>query len=208
MLNDKRDETIKRYLSKVGTLDHKSKLYGSRYYKISYEGSDITVRFADHFNSGIKGIPDIDIIKITEFYVVKTIEGLSTTIGGDIVIPYLKSLLITYPEMRKTINSYKKAADEAEKMYKKIYGQMRQLQALMDKKSEEFELADGIWDENKKLLEEKKDLEKTINFLQVKLDNAKISMDTSKKKADAKDKECKKLREKMSKLKDLLYSIQ
>lgn len=207
MLNEKRDETIKRYLSKVGALDHKSKLFGSRYYKISYSEFDITVRFSDHFNSGSKGIPDIEVIKITEFYVIKTVEGLSTTIEGNIVIPYLKSLLITYPEMRKTVSSYKKASEEAEKMYNKAYGQMQQLQSLIKKKSEEFDLADQIWDENKKLRGEKKVLENNIKDMKLQLSNAKVSMEASKKKVEAKNVECNNLREKMTKLKNLLNSL-
>lgn len=207
MLNEKRDETIKRYLSKVGTLERKSKLYGSRYYKISYGESDIIIRFSDHFHSGNRGVSDIEIIKITEFYVIKTVEGLSTTIEGNIVIPYLKSLLITYPEMRKTISSYKKASEEAEKMYNKAYGQMQQLQSLIKKKSEEFDLADQIWDENKKLRGEKKVLENNIKDMKLQLSNAKVSMEASKKKVEAKNIECNNLREKMTKLKNLLNSL-
>lgn len=54
MLKSKRDESIKRYLARVGKLEHNSKMYNSRYYRVSYgENLEIVIRFSDHFNGGV-----------------------------------------------------------------------------------------------------------------------------------------------------------
>mgnify|MGYP001153241870 CR=1 FL=1 len=72
MLRSKRDESIKRYLAHVGKLEHRSKLYNSVYYKVSYgEDIEIIVRFADHFNTEVK---PKDIVKTSVgFYVIKLV---------------------------------------------------------------------------------------------------------------------------------------
>ena len=111
MLKSKRDESIKRYLARVGKLEHQSKLYNSRYYKVSYgKEFEIIVRFADHFNAEVKP-KDIDIVKTSVgFYVIKTSIGVSATLGEDTIIPYLRSLLLAdsiWDENKKLLSENK-----------------------------------------------------------------------------------------------------
>lgn len=115
MLKSKRDESIKRYLARVGKLEHQSKLYNSRYYKVSYgKEFEIIVRFADHFNAEVKP-KDIDIVKTSVgFYVIKTSIGVSATLGEDTIIPYLRSLPLVYPEVSSSMTSFMNASQKAE----------------------------------------------------------------------------------------------
>lgn len=113
MLNSKRDESIKRFLSKVGKLEHKSKVFNSRYYVISDE---IRVRFADHFSERKrKNELDIDIIKITGFYTLRVVKlGMAVTLEEDKIIPYLKCVLVLYPELNESLVVLKSAAKKFE----------------------------------------------------------------------------------------------
>lgn len=115
MLNSKRDESIKRFLSKVGKLERKSKVFNSRYYVISDE---IKVRFADHFSERKrkeKDELDIDIIKITGFYTLKVVKlGMAVTLEEDKIIPYLKCVLVLYPELNESLVVLKSAAKKFE----------------------------------------------------------------------------------------------
>lgn len=113
MLNSKRDESIKRFLSKVGKLEHKSKVFNSRYYTISDE---IRVRFADHFSERKrKNELDIDIIKITGFYTLRVVKlGMAVTLEEDKIIPYLKCVLVLYPELNESFVVLKSAAKKFE----------------------------------------------------------------------------------------------
>lgn len=174
MLKSKRDESIKRYLARVGKLEHRSKLYNSVYYKVSYgEDIEIIVRFADHFNTEVK-TKDVDIVKTSVgFYVIKTSIGVSATLGEDTIIPYLRSLLLVYPEVSSSMTSFMNASQKAEKKLIDAVGKIAKLEATIKKRSEEFNLADSIWDENKKLLSENKSLKNTVTLQKTQYSNLK-----------------------------------
>lgn len=175
MLKSKRDESIKRYLARVGKLEHQSKLYNSRYYRVSYgESLEIVIRFSDHFNGESKTKPDIDVIKTSVgFYVIKTSIGVSATLGEDTIIPYLRSLLLVYPEVSSSMTSFMNASQKAEKKLIDAVGKIAKLEATIKKRSEEFNLADSIWDENKKLLSENKSLKNTVTLQKTQYSNLK-----------------------------------
>lgn len=175
MLKSKRDESIKRYLARVGKLEHQSKLYNSRYYRVSYgESLEIVIRFSDHFNGESKTKPDIDVIKTSVgFYVIKTSNGVSATLGEDTIIPYLRSLLLVYPEVSSSMTSFMNASQKAEKKLIDAVGKIAKLEATIKKRSEEFNLADSIWDENKKLLSENKSLKNTVTLQKTQYSNLK-----------------------------------
>lgn len=175
MLKSKRDESIKRYLARVGKLEHNSKMYNSRYYRVSYgESLEIVIRFSDHFNGESKTKPDIDVIKTSVgFYVIKTSIGVSATLGEDTIIPYLRSLLLVYPEVSSSMTSFMNASQKAEKKLIDAVGKITKLEATIKKRSEEFNLADSIWDENKKLLSENKSLKNTVTLQKTQYSNLK-----------------------------------
>lgn len=174
MLRSKRDESIKRYLARVGKLEHRSKLYNSVYYKVSYgEDIEIIVRFADHFNTEVK-TKDVDIVKTSVgFYVIKTNIGVSVTLGEDTIIPYLRSLLLVYPEVSSSMNSFINASQKAEKQLITAVGRIAKLESEIKKKSEEFDLADDIMNENKKLISENKSLRNTVSLQKSQYGNLK-----------------------------------
>ena len=174
MLKSKRDESIKRYLARVGKLEHRSKLYNSVYYKVSYgEDIEIIVRFADHFNAEVK-TKDVDIVKTSVgFYVIKTNIGVSVTLGEDTIIPYLRSLLLVYPEVSSSMNAFINASQKAEKQLINAAGKIAKLESEIKKKSEEFDLADDIMNENKKLISENKLLKNTVNLQKSQYGNLK-----------------------------------
>ena len=174
MLKSKRDESIKRYLARVGKLEHRSKLYNSVYYKVSYgEDIEIIVRFADHFNTEVKA-KDVDIVKTSVgFYVIKTNIGVSVTLGEDTIIPYLRSLLLVYPEVSSSMNAFINASQKAEKQLINAAGRIAKLESEIKKKSEEFDLADDIMNENKKLISENQSLRNTVNLQKSQYGNLK-----------------------------------
>lgn len=174
MLKSKRDESIKRYLARVGKLEHRSKLYNSVYYKVSYgEDIEIIVRFADHFNTEVK-TKDVDIVKTSVgFYVIKTNIGVSVTLGEDTIIPYLRSLLLVYPEVSSSMNAFINASQKAEKQLITAVGRITKLESEIKKKSEEFDLADDIMNENKKLISENKSLRNTVSLQKSQYGNLK-----------------------------------
>lgn len=174
MLKSKRDESIKRYLARVGKLEHRSKLYNSVYYKVSYgEDIEIIVRFADHFNTEVK-TKDVDIVKTSVgFYVIKTNIGVSVTLGEDTIIPYLRSLLLVYPEVSSSMNAFINASQKAEKQLITAVGRIAKLESEIKKKSEEFDLADDIMNENKKLISENKSLRNTVSLQKSQYGNLK-----------------------------------
>lgn len=174
MLKSKRDESIKRYLARVGKLEHRSKLYNSVYYKVSYgEDIEIIVRFADHFNTEVK-TKDVDIVKTSVgFYVIKTNIGVSVTLGENTIIPYLRSLLLVYPEVSSSMNAFINASQKAEKQLITAVGRIAKLESEIKKKSEEFDLADDIMNENKKLISENKSLRNTVSLQKSQYGNLK-----------------------------------
>ena len=175
MLDSKRDESIKRYLARVGKLEHNSKMYNSRYYRVSYgESLEIVIRFSDHFNGESKTKPDIDVIKTSiGFYIIKTNSGMSATLTEDAIIPYLRSLLIVYPEVSSSISSFMNAAQYAEKQIISKTGEIKKVEAELKRRSEDFDLADSIWDENKKLTSDNKTLKSTVELQKKQYANLK-----------------------------------
>ena len=179
MLKSKRDESIKRYLARVGKLEHNSKMDNSRYYRVSYgESHEIVIRFSDHFNGESKTKPDIDVIKTSiGFYTIKTNSGMSATLTEGTIISYLRSLLIVYPEVSSSISSFMRAAQYAEKQIISKTGEVEKVEAELKRRSEDFDLADSIMDENKKLTSENKVLKNTVTLQKQQYSDLKSRFD-------------------------------
>lgn len=119
MLNSNRDKSIKRYLSKIGKLKISSKLYSSRYYEIPE--LKLVVRFSDHFNDRTS---QLEIVKINQYYTIKTDFGFSLTCLEEHVLIYLKSLLLLYPELSSSVGTLRKAAQRATNELNKLKSQI------------------------------------------------------------------------------------
>lgn len=150
MLDSKRDISIKRYLSKVGKKETQSCIYNSIYYKIEYnEKFNILIRFSDHFNGNDKN--NIDIIHRESYYIIKSQVGISLVLTEDTILPYLKSLLLIYPEIHETLNNLKESNKRIDRKYKSIL--------MRSNKLSDFE----------KLEKENKNLKNKINLLNHKI---------------------------------------
>ena len=150
MLNSKRDISIKRYLSKVGKKETQAYIYNSIYYRIEYnEKFNILIRFSDHFNNSDKN--NIDIIHRESYYIVKSQVGISLVLTEDTILPYLKSLLLIYPEIHETLNNLKESNKRIDGKYKSIL--------MRSNKLSDFE----------KLEKENKNLKNKINLLNHKI---------------------------------------
>ena len=119
MLNSNRDKSIKRYLSKVGKLKVSSKLYSSRYYEIPE--LKLVVRFSDHFNDKTS---QLEIVKINQYYTIKTDFGFSLTCLEEHVLTYLKSILLLYPELSNSVGTLRRAAQRATNEFSKLKSQI------------------------------------------------------------------------------------
>lgn len=211
MLTEKRDETIKRYLSKVGKLEHNSRHFLSRYYIISYnENVSFKVRFSDHFNDSVlaRGI-DIDIVKTSVgFYSIRLVQtGISYTITEKLVLPYLRSILLLYPEINNTITSLRRATTIAVKTSTKALEKAATAEMRLKKRDEFTELVDEVYEENKVLRTKISELRGDLNNAKSQVEGAKTSVEVAKRKAAAKAKECEDIKNKMAQLKKLLDSI-
>lgn len=69
---------------------------------------------------------------------------MSATLTEDTIIPYLRSLLIVYPEVSSS--SFMNAAQYAEKQMVSKTGEIKKVEAELKRRSEDFDLADSIWD--------------------------------------------------------------
>lgn len=146
MLDSKRDISIKRYLSKVGKKETQTCIYNSIYYRITYnENFNILIRFSDHFNGNDKN--NIDIIHRESYYIIKSQTGMSLVLTEDTILPFLKSLLLIYPEVHETLNNLKKSNKKLNGKYQSIL--------IRSKNLEDFE----------KLKHENKILKNKINLL-------------------------------------------
>lgn len=163
MLNSKKDKSIKRYLARIGKLEHSSKVYCSRYYKLYYnEEISIIIRFSDHFSNRNNKI-DIEIIKTSlNFYTIKTNCGITVTLTDETIIPYLKSLLIVYPDVCSPINSFKAASLYAEKELMNAKVKIAQFESKF--KNETNKSFDTVLSEYKALINENKSLKSTIDI--------------------------------------------
>lgn len=211
MLKSKRDESIKRYLSKVGKLSHNSKHFSSRYYTISYgEDIELLVRFSDHFHRGDtnKSI-GLEIIKTSlGFYTIRVLNaGISYTVVEDLVLPYLKSILLLYPEMDSTMSSYRESSKIAVRTANKAMQKAAVAESKLNQRDEYIDMVDSVYEENKNLQMQVNSLQGVLKDTQNKLNNANISVEASKRKFEKAMAECKNLRSKMTRLKDLLTSI-
>lgn len=211
MLKSKRDESIKRYLSKVGELKHGSKHFSSRYYTITYgEGVKLIVRFADHFHSeSMSKSIDLEIVKTSlGFYTIRILKaGVSYTITEDLVMSYIKSILLIYPEINNSLVAFKEATKSALQTSVKATQKAESLEIRLNKRDEFIDMVDAVYDENKNLQLQITNLQRALKDAQNKLNNANISVEASKRKLDSAMKECKFLRERFTKLKNLLDSI-
>ena len=89
---------------------------------------------------------------------------MSATLTEDTIIPYLRSLLIVYPEVSSSISSFMNAAQYAEKQMVSKIGEIKKVEAEFKRRSEDFDLADSIWEENKKLTSDNKTLKNTVEL--------------------------------------------
>lgn len=150
MLNSKRDVSIKRYLSKIGKKETQAYVYNSIYYRITYnENFNILIRFSDHFNNNDKN--NIDIIHRESYYIIKSQTGMSLVLTEDTILPFLKSLLLIYPEVHETLNNLKESNKKLDGKYKSIL--------IRSKNLEDFE----------KLKHENKILKNEINLLKCEI---------------------------------------
>ena len=137
------------------------------------EQQSMQVSEAVDFNTEVK-TKDVDIVKTSVgFYVIKTNIGVSVTLGEDTIIPYLRSLLLVYPEVSSSMNAFINASQKAEKQLITAVGRITKLESEIKKKSEEFDLADDIMNENKKLISENKSLRNTVSLQKSQYGNLK-----------------------------------
>ncbi len=185
MLNNVKDQAIKRYLSKIGTLERNSKLYRSRYYKVEYSKDlEIIIRFSDHFNSETKTKSDINIVKTTNnLYIIKSV--FTITLREDEILPYLKSLLLLFPEIYSTCKSYQQVADIAEKEVMKANTETAKVVRQLDTYKEEFNEVHIAWSENKQLKGENKNLKETISIQKKQYAEQKVILKELQSKCNA-----------------------
>ena len=198
MLNSAKDQAIKRYLSKVGTLERNSKLYKSRYYKVEYSKDlEIIIRFSDHFNSETKTKSNINIIKTTNnLYIIKSV--ITITLRENEILPYLKSLLLLFPEIYNTCKSYQQVADIAEKEIIKANTETAKVVRQLDTYKEEFNEVHIAWNENKSLKGENRALGETIKVQKQQYAEQKVILKELQNKCDV-------IQNKLNKIKNLLY---
>lgn len=210
MLDSKRDVSIKRYLSKVGKLAHDSRHFASKYYTITYnEELELSVRFSDHFHEEDSPKIGMDIVKTSfGFYTIRLLKaGISYTIADDSVLPYLKSILLVYPEINNTVTSLREATRIAVQTSTKSLEKAAASEAKLNKRDEFIDMVDQVYEENKILRTNISSLRGELNAIKSQLGNAKVSMEASKRKVTEKVKECEVLKNKLNKLKELLKSI-
>lgn len=162
-MNSNKDKAIKRYLAKVGTLDKSAKANNSKYYIVTYsELFKIKIRFSDHFSS--EGKTSIDIIKThSNIYVIKLIIGISFAVNENDILSYLKSILLLFPEMFSSYNTLRNSNSKASIQIQRRDCEIKKLQDLINKKESDYELIDSVYEENKKLKGEIKDLRNNYN---------------------------------------------
>lgn len=165
MLNSKKDVAIKRYLSTVGKLESASKIYNSRYYSITYSDNlKIIARFSDHFNSDSKK-KDIDIVKLSNgLYIIKSNISINVTLSENTIIPYLKSLLTTYPEIASTLDILKSASFKMQNELINKESKIKKLEADIKIKEDQYDLINDVYEENKVLKHENNNLKGTIKI--------------------------------------------
>lgn len=206
MLKSKKDEAIKRYLSKVGLKQHKSKNYSSRYYDISYgEKREFIIRFSDHFSDNKPGI-EIDLVKTSlGYYVIKLVKvGTSFSVDENNVLAYLKSILLVYPEFREAMLSFKESADNAAKNYSIAANRAISAENRLKKRTEYMDMVDEIYEQNKRLIQEISNTKAALTRSDDKLNSALKKAESYKSKFMAKNTECEQLKAKMAKIKALL----
>ena len=178
MLNNKRDLSIRRYLSSIGKMNYSSKNFQSKYWEIDY-GSNvkIRVRFSDHFADVTK--EDINIVRTSVgFYVIRLSKvGVSYTITEDTVMAYLRSIFLTYPEVSSCVESYKKATDSACKKAIKMAGDLDKARVKLKKRDDYIDMVDSVYDENK-------EFRSKIEVLSKELESVKRSLETATKAAE------------------------
>lgn len=211
MLKSKRDESIKRYLSKVGKLEHVSRHYPSRYYTITYgEALSISVRFSDHFSdiTEARGT-DMDIVKTSlGYYTIRLYKpGISYTTTEDLILSYIKSILLIYPEINHSVSTLRYAAKIAVQTSSEALNKANAAEARLNKRDEFIDMVDEVYEENKNLNIRINNLQGALNDARNKLNNANISVEASKKKLEVKVKECATLKNKLIKFKNLVDSI-
>lgn len=173
MLKSKRDESIKRYLRSVGTLKHRSKKFNSLYYSICYsEELNIVIRFADHFKERTEA--DIEIIKVCEFYTIRTVStGITYTVTENNIITYLKSILLIYPELNNVCNSYKNAFVTVNKELDRKKSDIDRVDTVLNKEREYKDTINSLSVEVKNLTNQVNMYKDKINKLNNKISHIK-----------------------------------
>ena len=175
MLKSKRDESIKRYLSKICTDKRNSTYTASKYYSINFnENLKIIVRFSDHFRKKDSKEVDIEIIKVSDFYTLRVINaGISYTLEENVILPYLKSILLVYPELVRALTCFKVSSKKAINNANTMYNKLVIVEKKLNYKDEYIEMVDAIYEENKKLKIDITNLNNTISILKTKIEEFK-----------------------------------
>lgn len=191
-LDSNRDIYIKRYLTHVGSLVCRSKTTVTRYYKIDYTSTySIKVRFSDHpGRECTKDSIDIDILKTSFKYYIITLNmtNVQFVVTEDDVLPYLRSILLVYPEVKKSISSLKCTLTQVNTKYTKLSNSFSQRL-----KVEAREM-------NKTLVSE-------LTLEKQRTDDLLKDLSKFKRKVAEKSQECEQLKGKFNKFKSLLNSI-
>ena len=142
------------------------------------------------------------------FYTIRLLKaGISYTITDDLVLPYLRSILLVYPEINNTVTSLREATRIAVQTSTKSLEKAAASEAKLNKRDEFIDMVDQVYEENKILRTNISSLRGELNAIKSQLGNAKVSMEASKRKVTEKVKECEVLKNKLNKLKELLKSI-
>lgn len=139
------------------------------------------VRFSDHFSKDNSKVGAIEIIKISGFYTIRLISlGVSYTLDENSVLPYLKSILLIYPELINTVTGLRAASNKAISDTSKMYNKLLTAEKQLNFKDEYIEMVDAIYEENKKLKTDNTNLNNKITVLKTKIEEFKKELANAK----------------------------
>lgn len=159
MLSNNTDKQIKRLLTKYSLKKRASISTSTRYYTLPL----FDVRFSDHFGSNKE---DVCIIKNNTFYTVNIPKlGICTTVESNKIVPYIRSLIILYPELKETFSQLRTCTTKLTNQYALVCNKYSKVAHLEE--------------ENVELKERVKFLEGYINKIKVR---SQSFIDTIRKK--------------------------
>lgn len=207
MLDSKKDEALKRYLSKVSTSKSKSKSFSSRYYSIEYEGrKGILMRFSDHFSDMPKPGVSIDLVKVSfNYYVMKLNKaGVSFCIDEKSILAYVKSILLVYPEISESMSQLISSSAIARKEYANAAALANKAKNKLKQRNEYIDMVDEIYDQNKSLIEEIKRIKNVLGATEQKLNAATSKNEDYRKKINEMNQHYTKVKSQLDRIKSVL----